>query len=94
MKRINIFCFGFGQVAKSFLTKINLENYDINLSTTSRNETSKKIFNGISYHNYFFNGEKYDQDLISNLKKFDNILISIQPIEAPNIVFKIFSKFI
>jgi hypothetical protein len=43
VKNINIFCFGFGQVAKSFLTKIDLENYNINLSTTSRNETSKKI---------------------------------------------------
>jgi nucleoside-diphosphate-sugar epimerase len=94
VKRINIFCFGFGQVAKSFLTKIDLENYNINLSTTSRNETSKKIFNGISYHNYFFNGEKYDQDLISNLKKSDHILISIPPIEGSDIVFKMFSKFI
>ena len=94
MKNINIFCFGFGQVAKSFLTKIDLENYKINLSITSRNETSKKNFNGISYHNYFFNGEKYDQDLISNLKKSDHILISIPPIEGSDIVFKMFSKFI
>ena len=94
MKNINIFCFGFGQVAKSFLTKIDLENYNINLSTTSRNETSKKIFNGISYHNYFFNGEKYDQDLISNLKKSDHILISIPPIDGSDIVFKMFSKFL
>ena len=94
MKNINIFCFGFGQVAKSFLTKIDLENYNINLSITSRNETSKKNFNGISYHNYFFNGEKYDQDLISNLKKSDHILISIPPIEGSDIVVKMFSKFI
>jgi nucleoside-diphosphate-sugar epimerase len=94
VKNINIFCFGFGQVAKSFLTKIDLENYNINLSITSRNETSKKNFNGISYHNYFLNGEKYDQDLISNLKKSDHILISIPPIEGSDIVFKMFSKFI
>ena len=94
MKNINIFCFGFGQVAKSFLTKIDLENYKINLSITSRNETAKKNFNGISYHNYFFNGEKYDQDLISNLKKSDHILISIPPIEGSDIVVKMFSKFI
>ena len=94
MKNINIFCFGFGQVAKSFLTKIDLENYKINLSITSRNETAKKNFNGISYHNYFLDGEKYDQDLISNLKKSDHILISIPPIEGSDIVFKMFSKFI
>ena len=94
MKNINIFCFGFGQVAKSFLTKIDLENYNINLSTTSRNETSKKNFYGINYQNYFLNGEKYDQDLISNLKKSDHILISIPPIEGSDIVVKMFSKFI
>ena len=94
MKNINIFCFGFGQVAKSFLTKIDLENYNINLSITSRNETSKKNFNGINYHNYFLDGEKYDQDLISNLKKSDHILISIPPIEGSDIVVKMFSKFI
>ncbi len=94
MKKINIFCFGFGQVAKSFLTKIDLENYNINLSTTSRTETSKKNFNGINYQNYFLNGEKYDQDLISNLKKSDHILISIPPIEGSDIVVKMFSKFI
>ena len=76
------------------MTKIDLENYNINLSTTSRNETSKKNFNGINYQNYFLNGEKYDQDLISNLKKSDHILISIPPIEGSDIVVKMFSKFI
>ena len=27
MKNINIFCFGFGQVAKNFIDKFILENY-------------------------------------------------------------------
>ena len=42
MREINIFCFGFGQVAKNFIKKLNLENYKINLSVTSRSETLKK----------------------------------------------------
>ena len=42
MKNINIFCFGFGQVAKNFIKKLNTEQYNINLSATSRSETSKK----------------------------------------------------
>ena len=42
MKDINIFCFGFGQVAKNFIKKLNTEQYDINLSATSRSESSKK----------------------------------------------------
>ena len=36
MKDINIFCFGFGQVAKNFIKKLSIEKYNINLSTTSR----------------------------------------------------------
>ena len=44
MKNINIFCFGFGKVAKDFISKIILKNYNINLSSTSRSETSQKKY--------------------------------------------------
>ena len=71
MKDINIFCFGFGQVAKNFIKKLNTEQYNINLSATSRSESSKKIFNGINYNSYLFNSEKFDQNLvIKNFSKF------------------------
>ena len=93
MKNINIFCFGFGQVAKNFITKINLENYNINLATTSRSETSEKIFNGIKYQNYKFIDEKYDYNLIKKLKKADHILISIPPKKGEDLVVKNFSNF-
>ena len=46
MKNIEIFCFGFGQVAKNFINKLGLENFNINLSVTSRNKTQEN-FNGI-----------------------------------------------
>ena len=94
MKNLNIFCFGFGQVAKNFINKINLKKYNINLSTTSRSETSKKIFNGIEYQNYLLKDENYDYALISKLKESDHILISIPPIEEIDIVTKQFSKYI
>ena len=42
MKDINIFCFGFGQVAKNFIKKLSVEQYNINLSATSKSESSKK----------------------------------------------------
>ena len=44
MKEINIFCFGFGQVAKNFIRKINSENIKINLTVTSREKSDKKSF--------------------------------------------------
>ena len=64
MRNINIFCFGFGQVAKNFIKKLNVENYNIRLATTSRSKSSKKIFNGINYNNYLFNGEGFDKNLV------------------------------
>ena len=94
MKDINIFCFGFGQVAKNFIKKLSIEQYNINLSTTSRSESSKKIFNGINYNSYLFNSEKFDQNLVEKLKEADHILVSIPPENQEDLVVKNFSKFI
>ncbi|MDC3355107.1 oxidoreductase [Candidatus Pelagibacter sp.] len=94
MKDINIFCFGFGQVAKNFIKKLSIEKYNINLSATSRNESSKENFKGINYNSYLFNSEKFDQNLVVKLKEADHILISIPPKNEEDLVVKYFSKFL
>jgi len=94
MKNINIFCFGFGQVAKNFIKKLSIEQYIINLSATSRSESSKKIFNGINYNSYLFNNKKFDRNLLVKLKEADHILVSIPPENQEDQVVKKFSKFI
>ena len=94
MKEINIFCFGFGQVAKNFIKKLSIEKYNINLSATSRNESSKENFKGINYNSYLFNSEKFDQNLVVKLKEADHILISIPPKNEEDLVVKYFSKFL
>ena len=94
MKDINIFCFGFGQVAKNFIKKLSVEQYNINLSATSRSESSKKTFNGINYNSYLFNSKKFDQNLVVKLKEADHILVSIPPENQEDLVIKNFSKFI
>ena len=94
MKDINIFCFGFGQVAKNFIKKLSVEQYNINLSATSRSESSKKTFNGINYNSYLFHSEKFDQNLVVKLKEADHILVSIPPQNQEDLVIKNFSKFI
>ena len=94
MKDINIFCFGFGQVAKNFIKKLSVEQYNINLSVTSRSESSKKTFNGINYNSYLFHSEKFDQNLVVKLKEADHILVSIPPENQEDLVIKNFSKFI
>ena len=94
MKEINIFCFGFGQVAKNFIKKLSIEKYNINLSTTSRSESSKENFKGINYDSYLFNSEKFDQNLVVKLKEADQILVSIPPENQEDLVVKNFSKFL
>ena len=64
MKKINIFCFGFGQVAKNFIYKLKTENFNINLSTTSRDETKQKQIYNINYNSYQLKDENYDPNLI------------------------------
>jgi len=94
MSNINIFCFGFGQVAKTFIQKLKLENFNINLSTTSRKKTHTLKFNNINYTSFQFEGDDYDIELIKNLEKSDHILVSIPPREGTDLVIKNFSNII
>ena len=94
MKNINIFCFGFGQVAKNFINKIISENYSVILSATSRSETSEKIFNGLKYQNYKFNGKKFDERLIQKLTEVDHVLVSVPPNEGEDLIIKKFLSII
>ena len=82
MKKINIFCFGFGQVAKNFINRIKLEKININLSVSSREKSQKKIFNEISYDSYQFSENTFDKAIIEKLKKSDHILVSISPVNG------------
>ena len=73
MKNINIFCFGFGQVAKNFIKKLEYEKLNIKLSTTSREKTMQKKIGNLSYQSFHFDGLKYDKDLVEQLNKSDHI---------------------
>jgi|TARA_B110000444_G_scaffold215935_1_gene214073 nucleoside-diphosphate-sugar epimerase len=92
MEKINIFCFGFGQVAKSFIKKINSKNIEIVLTVTSRENTSKKVFDGISYESFQFSQNSFDKNLIKSLEASNYILVSIAPIDGEDIVIKNFQN--
>ena len=94
MKNINIFCFGFGQVARNFIKKLNLEKFNINLSVTSREKTQIKKIDKIRYNNYQFIDDIFDQNLIKKLKQSDHFLISIPPVNESDLVIKNFEKII
>ena len=92
MKNINIFCFGFGQVAKNFIKVLSSKKYNIKLSATSRSKSSKETFKGINYNSYLFNSKKFDRNLLLKLKEADHILVSIPPENQEDLVVKNFSK--
>ena len=90
MNTIKVFCFGFGQVAKHFVKKIINENLTLDLSVTSRQETHKEVFEGISFTSYEFENDKFDRDINSKIKEADYILVSVPPISGEDIVIKNF----
>ena len=92
MDKVNIFCFGFGQVAKNFINKLKSNKVNFNLSSTTREQTNSKKLNGINYKNFNCSSETFDKELIKSLEKADYILISIPPVNGTDIVLKNFGK--
>jgi len=92
METVNIVCFGFGQVAKNFIKKINLENLKINLTVTSREKSEKKSFDGLGYESLQFSENSFDKRLIETLKHSNHILVSIAPVNGEDIVVKNFTN--
>ncbi len=79
---MKLFCFGFGQVAQSFVDHLLNFNVDLKLTTTSRKNTSELTFKNLKYFNYEFNENDFDKDLINPLQESDHILISVPPING------------
>ena len=93
MKEINIFCFGFGEVAKYFIKNLS-KKYRVNLSITSREKSQKKEIFGIDYNNYQFVDDNFDKEILNKIKNYDHILVSIPPKKGVDLVLKNFSKII
>jgi nucleoside-diphosphate-sugar epimerase len=83
-----IVCFGFGQVAKNFIKKLNDQGVPLKLTTTSRKESRNKKFENISYESFQFTEEGFDKNFISKFEEADHILLSIAPINGTDIVIK------
>ena len=88
MQTKNIICFGFGQVAKNFIKKLNEQRISFKLTTTSREESKNKKFENINYESFQFTEEGFDKNFIPRFKEADHILQSIAPISGTDIVIK------
>ena len=92
MKELNIFCFGFGQVAKEFIKKLLSEKYNLNIAITTRQESNIIEFLRQKISNFEFYNDKIDKNIFKKLKDFDHILISIPPEHERDLVLKYFSE--
>ena len=88
METKNIICFGFGQVAKNFIKKLNDQGISFKLTTTSREASKNKKFEHLSYESFQFTKEGFDENFISKFEEADHILRSVAPINGVDIVIK------
>ena len=86
MNKINIFCFGFGQVAEAFINKLINRNINFKLGITSRKDTHKIEINNIKINSYMFENDKFDESINTELEKANYILISIPPRKKRDVV--------
>ena len=66
MSKLKVFCFGFGQVAESFINKLINEKKDFDLSITSRQETHQDRINNVKINSYQFTKDKFDNSIKKN----------------------------
>jgi len=93
MKTMNIICFGFGQVAKNFIKKLNDQGVSFKLTTTSREGSKNKKFENINYESFQFTEKGFDKNFISRFEEADHIILSIAPINGVDIVIKNFQNY-
>ena len=90
MSKTKVFCFGFGQVAESFIIKLINEKKNFDLSVTTRQETHQIEFNDIEINSYQFTNNKFDDSIKKKIEEADYILVSIPPIDGKDIVVNYF----
>ena len=90
--KFKLFCFGFGQVAKYFVTNLINKKIAFDLITTNTKETHLKEFNHLKYKSYYFYNSKFDKNLLEELSSSTKVLISIPPKEQGDLVLETFKK--
>ena len=89
MHEINLFCFGFGQVAKNFINNLIKNKIKINLITTSRQKTGEYNYLNLNYINFNFHEKIFDKNLLREIKKYNHILISTPPINSKDLFLEL-----
>ena len=78
-KKSRFFFFGFGQVAKYFIKELLSSNQNFTFCATNTKKTKFSYFCRKKFKTFKFKNNKYDKNLIKELKKAEYILVSIPP---------------
>ncbi|MEC6987101.1 MAG: NAD-dependent epimerase/dehydratase family protein [Pseudomonadota bacterium] len=90
MSKLKVFCFGFGQVAESFVNKLIDEKKDLELNITTRQATHEIEINNLKINCYQFNDQVFDDSIKSKLEEANYVLVSIPPVDGNDIVANYF----
>ena len=82
---MNLLCFGYGQVAKNLVSNLLKKKVNLNLTISTRENTSIKKLNNFEFENLEFSENAYDKKILDKLNEYDHILISVPPINSKDL---------
>ena len=82
---MKLFCFGYGQVAKVFISNLLKKKVKLNLTVSTRENSSNKKLNNFEFENLEFSENGYDKKILEKLNEYDYILISVPPINSKDL---------
>ncbi len=91
---MNLFCFGYGQVAKNLVSNLLKKKVNLNLTISTRENSSNKKFDSFEFENLEFNENAYDKKILDKLNEYDYILISVPPINSIDLFLKNLANYV
>jgi len=91
---MNLLCFGYGQVAKNLVSNLLKKKVNLNLTISTRENSSNKKFDSFEFENLEFNENAYDKKILDKLNEYDYILISVPPINSIDLFLKNLANYV
>ena len=85
---MKLLCFGYGQVAKHLVSNLLKKKVNLNLTISTRENSSIKKLGEFEFENLEFKENVYDKKILDKLNEYDYILISVPPINSNDLFLK------